>query len=605
MATNTVNFGMLDPSLSVDQAALERNMALATALRQQAMAPVDTKSRMMGNIAYRISPLEGLAKLLQGQQANNLDTENDSSRMAMAQRQSDLVRALLGMGTNSPDAASTASLAQGAAASPPVQGDDGSLTNTGGIGPTNDNAQRMASILKGNQGNQGGGALSVTGDPNKDFAMMMFAPDAFNSALGNKYQTTDATRMAMAGKVDPVAANRGALAKANTAPGVFEQTQAGMTPAEIRQAAIATAAKQGEVERRGGNEFANFFTNQSGIVPKIPEFSNPVGPVASNGGLPGGVERMPGSLPIAGANAQATAGGAASGQFQQVTTPGGAVVPVRGSEIGPGGTLTAKPGVTGNFEGNQLDIVNAISQIPDPQERANAMAAFQEQARRTQGFSNGAPLQLGQSTQNKTTQEAGGKMLTDLPMQVMQSKQTVQGLQNAYALAEHSGPGVSSAANVTAILNNLGLPVAKDDVTNFQTMKKFLANSASTAAASNGFTGSDARFDQFQAGQPNPDTMNPEALKGAIRYVLSQHDAAIARGSFIMDQAKSNPNDPNAVQNASQKWSQMFNPKVFEFNRMTPQDRAAFKAQLSSQSPERAKQFGDQYNFAHQQGWVQ
>jgi hypothetical protein len=212
---------------------------------------------------------------------------------------------------------------------------------------------------------------------------------------------------------------------------------------------------------------------------------------------------------------------------------------------------------------------------------------------------------IGQSTADRVTQEATAKDISALPGQVQQSKQTIAGLENALKLVESgapSGAGVSKAINFAAILNNLGLPVGKDDVTNYQTFKKFLENAASTAAASNGFTGSDARFEQYKAGNPSADTMNPEAVDHAIRYVLSQHDATIARADYIQKQMAASPNDPNAALRAETQWSQVYSPKVFEFSRMSPIERQQFKSQLT---PQQRMQFGQQYNAAHSQGWVQ
>lgn len=200
MATNSVNFGMLDPSVVVDQAAIERNMELAAALRQSSLTPVSTQGRMMGNIAYKVSPFEGLAKLLQGYTAGQLNQQNDTDRFSMATRQSNLIKALLGGGANDPSTASTAALTQGAMASPPVAGADGSLTNTGGLGPTNDNAQRMASILssqpqQGSPQPQGAapqtGPLSLSGNPGTDLAALSIAPDAYMSTLLDKYKKTE------------------------------------------------------------------------------------------------------------------------------------------------------------------------------------------------------------------------------------------------------------------------------------------------------------------------------------------------------------------------------------------------------------------------------
>jgi hypothetical protein len=71
--------------------------------------------------------------------------------------------------------------------------------------------------------------------------------------------------------------------------------------------------------------------------------------------------------------------------------------------------LPAQPGVNGNFSGDPTPIMEAITQIRDPQERANAMAAFQEQARRTQGFAGGGGFPAGPST-SEAAAAAGAKV---------------------------------------------------------------------------------------------------------------------------------------------------------------------------------------------------
>jgi hypothetical protein len=289
-----------------------------------------------------------------------------------------------------------------------------------------------------------------------------------------------------------------------------------------------------------------------------------------------------------------------------VTLPGGRVVPVRGNQVGPSGTLKPDADTTAIFQGELQASQDRLSKLnSDPRATPDMKARAQQDVNDVQKEMKRLGIPLGQSTQDKITQEAGAKVLSELPMQLQQSKQTVAGLENAYKAIEaldKAGPGVSRTVNALAILNNLGIPVAKGDVNGFQTLKKYLENSASTAAASNGFTGSDARFEQFKAGQPNADTMNPDALKGAIRYVLSQNDAAIARAQFIQQQVQANPGDPNAAQKAQTQWSQTFNPRIFEFSRATPQERAEMKSKMS---PQQRAQFGQAYNLAHQQGWVQ
>lgn len=78
---------LYDPSIAVDEQALQRQQALAQALRQQAMTPLDTSNRQVGGVGYKVSPLEGLAKALQAYQANKLDEGNDASRLTLAQKQ--------------------------------------------------------------------------------------------------------------------------------------------------------------------------------------------------------------------------------------------------------------------------------------------------------------------------------------------------------------------------------------------------------------------------------------------------------------------------------------------------------------------------------------
>jgi len=213
----------------------------------------------------------------------------------------------------------------------------------------------------------------------------------------------------------------------------------------------------------------------------------------------------------------------------------------------------------------------------------------------------------GQSTTDAQIDKSAADVISNAPQIVTQSRQAVTGLENALQILDkvgQSGPGSEKKFNLLGMMNTAGIPVMKDDVNGYQSMQKYLANSLNTAAQGTGASGSDARFESFLHGQPNAENMSPEALKGAIRYVLSQHDAAIARAQ-VLPQAygvAKQQNSPNAALNAQQAWANTYNPKVFEFSRMTPTERQQFK---SNMSPEQQQKFGQQYNFAHQQGWVQ
>lgn len=55
--------------------------------------------------------------------------------------------------------------------------------------------------------------------------------------------------------------------------------------------------------------------------------------------------------------------------------------------------MRPQPGMTGSYTGSPEQAQAAIAGIRDPQERANAQAAFEEQARRTPNFGQGGPFQ--------------------------------------------------------------------------------------------------------------------------------------------------------------------------------------------------------------------
>ncbi len=462
--------------------------------------------------------------------------------------------------------------------------------------------QKYAQMLSGVFGS---GGQQPAGNPqfsaNMDRARMLKLLGMDDMALESQKQAgewnkpTATSLTATQGGVDPAMANRLELSKMLSDPEVYKLGQAGFSADEIKKAMYGAAAKAAEIDRKAGNQFANPLTGESGFVPKIPENANPVGGVAPNGALPGGVVPMPGALPIVARQAGAVKGAQEDASIITVTTPDGSQIPVRagpaaragGAQVGLNGgggvpSVTAFPqGMQGMQPSVQPGMLQpAVAPQPAP------------------------PLQprLGQSIQDKATQEAGAKALAEMPAQLQGVKQAQSGLENALGYIAKSGPGISKSANVLAVIQNMGIPLMKDDTNGYMTLKKFLENSAAQAASAGGFTGSDARFEQFKAGQPNAETMTPQALKGAIQYVLSQHDAALARGDFLQKFMAQNQGDPNAMQKAQQAWVNTYTPKVFEFSRMDPQERIKYVQGLDKAG---LAKFTQQYNAANQQGWVQ
>jgi hypothetical protein len=122
-----------------------------------------------------------------------------------------------------PDAPQIA-LGQGADLQPSLNLPDGSKLNTGGIGPTNANAQRMGGVApvqvtmpSSNPYVAAGQALGIT--PKAAIMQSMMFPEAFNKAYGTALTPTDPTRLAIAAGQDPRTVNEAFIRKqTNLAP---------------------------------------------------------------------------------------------------------------------------------------------------------------------------------------------------------------------------------------------------------------------------------------------------------------------------------------------------------------------------------------------------
>jgi len=225
-----------DPSIAVDQAALQRQMALAQALRAQSMNPIETAGRQIGGVAYKISPLEGLAKALQAYQANKADTSNDQSRLALAQRMAQAVNGQLGGATApaTPSAGPQMSTPGNPQFSvPPAQGAPGAAPSGGG--------PSLAQLMRG-------GLITDVGGP------------AMGAAYAKQFEPTDMERQLRAAGIDPTSALgkkiiQDNLAKQNNIP--FENIRPGgysrdPITGEVKQYPQVPIGHQAVADGRGG-----------------------------------------------------------------------------------------------------------------------------------------------------------------------------------------------------------------------------------------------------------------------------------------------------------------------------------------------------------------
>lgn len=179
--------------------------------------------------------------------------------------------------------------------------------------------------------------------------------------------------------------------------------------------------------------------------------------------------------------------------------------------------------------------------------------------------------------------KAAAKRYNDLSQASQQAPIAINGYDRALDVLQNttSGPGASTGMLITGALNSFGLPVAKNTTENFQTLKKYLANAASQAASASGYSGSDARFDAFQAGQPNPEHMNPEALGDAIRYVRALQQGVVAKFGAEQSYLNAHGGNTSALPQFEEKWSKAFDPDVMELRSLSPSQQVSYIGALS------------------------
>lgn len=543
------------PNFAVQQMQAQRQQAIAQALMQQGMAPIDYDSK------GRISWTQGLAKMLQAYEGTKMGNDAITQQAALQQQGMQAQGQALGMGQPSP---SQYALGQGAQA--------------GSVGPTNENAARLAAALSPAQKQGVNGA--VMGTP--------YNPTGLPPQLLMSAQYGDPVAKAQLETL---------LKNFEHTPEIKNGQYMGQSPGQMLANTQAKAASDAFHTFAPGESWTNTLTGAGGFSPKVPDYSQPSGTFTPGSPIPS-VAPVPGSQPVVQDNSRATARGATAGGVHTITNPDGSSTTGLGSDL-----FSIPPAVQAGRDSDALAILQQERAKPTNSAADNA-ALDREIAR-----AGGGRVATGPAATDSGIQKAGADVIANLPQSASQAMQVRTSLENALKSLQgtKSGPGAAGSFGVTALLQNIGLPIAKSPTENWQTLNKYLNNGLSTAALINGNTGSDARMAQFSHGMPNSDLMNKAPLDEAIRYVLSQNDAVLAASQFIKQRydAHAAQGDPRAALNAQSDWRGVYDPRVFEFSRMSPEQQQQFRANMQKKDPAAAAAFGQKYNLFHQNGWVQ
>lgn len=211
----------LSPADQQSLLQLQQRQAIGQAMLQQGMQPLDTSNAQVGGLAYRVSPLQGAAKLLQtylgnkmsmdsmGQQAqlmgqmygNAFGTNQQPAQQAPAQQAAPTDAGGMTGDQSGPGVVSSPVATPGSAPSAPQLG----AAMGAGAAPIAA-PQQMPN-----------GALTLPGKTPQQSMMLysMLGPEGYARVLSQWGAPTDATRMAQQSGQDPRAANANALFKAN------------------------------------------------------------------------------------------------------------------------------------------------------------------------------------------------------------------------------------------------------------------------------------------------------------------------------------------------------------------------------------------------------
>lgn len=151
----------------------------------------------------------------------------------------------------------------------------------------------------------------------------------------------------------------------------------------------------------------------------------------------------------------------------------------------------------------------------------------------------------------------------------------------ALAGAQTSGQMANAKLFIPTMLQSLGLQSEGGEVQNYQSLKKYLANAGAQAASAAGYSGSDARLASFTQGQPDPEKMNPGALRDAIQYVKALQTGVMAKNNAAQAWLEANGGNTAKLPEFERKWSNAFSPDVMELRNLPPEQQQAYIAGLS------------------------
>jgi hypothetical protein len=603
---------MIAPDIAAQQMQLQRRQQMIDMLKQQGSTPLEQQT-VTGAGPARVVPIsafQGLAKLLQAGAGAYFQKSEDKKSAALNQDMSDRMSDVL---SNAPAGSTkTARMAsmlrqQSAQEQPPSdqsvsQNQDTLIPDAaqqGQAGPIGVSPQAAMPMTQQSQGASQPMINALRGNvtqsqpqpaqsqPDNRFGLPalirgqligQMGGDPASQAYWKQSDPTDATRMAVAGGLDPRQANIDALNKANH-----------ITPTRLGEGAYADTSGQIQgLPTAAPPGFVNIHA---------PDGSWSTKPVS------GGLDAVSASnaATLQGKNQQTLT----DQNLLPVDTQGRPIPRTISQTIAnsgfPAGTQVPSQTQSGVMQPGQDDRISILKQELAATTNPSDIAALNRAIARIQpqgaAEPQGVGLALGQKEGAVNAQTELSKKFADLNTANQQAQTTNSYLQSIKSLADKAGVGGFS--DRTQLANNLlSYAGVSEKATDAVTAKNLLDKYSNqiTARLGGGANGSDARSAIIEAAYPNS-TMTPAAIKDAADNLIGANDMIKAKASILSPHA--NARDPVTYQQKEQVFDQNADPRIYQYKNISdPKQRAAFAASVLKQDPN----FGQKIDALHSIG---
>lgn len=134
-----------------------------------------------------------------------------------------------------------------------------------------------------------------------------------------------------------------------------------------------------------------------------------------------------------------------------------------------------------------------------------------------------------------------------------------------------------------------GVTVGQTDAENMDIFKKFVSNLGVQYQQASGGKGTDAQLENALEGLPSVDKLSG-AIQKIVPYMIAQESAIKGQLNARSQWKQQNGDSPASLLKFEDTWRNNFDPKVYQFEQMSPQDQAAFKATLAK-NPKQLAEF--------------